>query len=328
MKAASLVLCLTLTFSSCLFASGPSCTGVAGSETPVPAGLFEKKLADLKSSLKNITELAEKVVANLGKGPGQVTIDEKLVDNIVAWEKEYNHTNFSVYTSQMQEAIEKIRSALKASKEFGNINPSDIEQISDALVSPSRYLRIPMFGTKHTLYHLWVLMGSEKNSAIQKDLMILQGYGKRLQETYEQKYQVENILASGIKNFQNEYELNQRLKKAMEEYQTQNVIPKDLIESLISIAQKYQSSNMGAFEVLTPGHHEAMEMYENLTATHPWFQGVSKRDIEKAQWVWNQAVTPKLAQEVLEMIKPNKNSAKAKAEIEALQNALRFLGYR
>ncbi|MFN7453943.1 MAG: hypothetical protein ACK5RO_04715 [Pseudobdellovibrionaceae bacterium] len=297
---------------------------------PAPVnGIVETRISSNQLRMKGFEQSADKLILQLDQGgSGWKPLTPSLVEKITTAAKEYNHTNFDVMTPQRIAAIDKIQTALRESFEFGTLDSRSIEDLARALASGNRNLRTPMFGTKHMLYHSLVEMGVNRSQALTDVLISLQGLGKQSKQVAEETWTLDSMLNSGLKGISGIRELEARFQKIQAEVNSGSKIPDDVVNSLVTIAQEYNASNMGGFDVLTPGHHRAMEKYQKLITEHPFFANVDKRQIEQLQWNWQRATTAQNAINILSPLVGNQSVDAKRQELRTLAQAIQlFRGY-
>lgn len=308
----------------------PARPAVVSNPPPAPApvtGIIESRIATNELRMKDIEQQAQQLITQLDRGGADWrTLSPAFVETIVTAVKEYNHTNFDVYTSQMAEAIEKIKTTLRTSVEFSVLDASKIEDVARALASGNRNLRTPMFGTKHMLYHLLVEMGVSQSQAqgLTRLLVSLQGLGKQAKQLSEGNWALENMLNGGLKGVASIRDLEARYRQVQSELNTSSAVPNDLVTSIVALAQEYNGARMGNFDVLTPGMNEAIRKYKKLVSEHPFFRNVEQSELENLQWNWNRATTPQNAINILSSLVGSNDVEAKRQELQLLAQAIQY----
>ncbi len=299
------------------------------SQTPIAqpvveevTGVVEQRLRGNKVRIQNIERSAENLIRQMDLGGSDWSpLSSTLIDEVSAAMKEYNHTSFSRMTSQRTNAIEKIRSALRNSSEFGSLESKDINNLSQSFVQR----QAGVFGAKHLLYHALVEFELNKSQSLIGMLVSLQKLGKDLSQVYGDNMELESFLSAGLKGMSSVREIEMRYLKLQSELNSVSKIPDDLVNTLSQIAKEYQASNRGNFDRMTPGHHQAIEKYRELIKTHSFFKDADSDMLDNLQWTWNQATTPEAAKVALSHFAGNSEVETKRRELESLARAIQFL---
>lgn len=293
---------------------------------PAPVnGMIEKLISTNRNRMMDIEQSADKLVSQLDQGgSGWKPLNPSLIEKITTAIKEYNHTNFDVMTEQRTAAIESIKTALRESSEFSALDNQSIAKLASTLANENRNLRTPMFGPKHMLYYLLIETNLNQSSALTDILISLQSLGKQGKKVTEDTWKMESMLASGLRGISNLRELEAKLLKVQSEINNDSKIPDDVVSSLVTIAQEYNNSNVGGFDLLTPGHQAAIEKYQRLIRENPFFANINKNQMERLQWTWTNATTAQNAINILSPLVNNKSLDLKRQELQTLAEAIQF----
>lgn len=312
-------------FSVSVFSSA-STTVCVGTLNEKREGFFESWLRKNEERRTEIEKLAETLVARLDLGgDGWQALDPALIATVTESVAEYNHTAFDVLTPERRAALGKLKTSLQNSSIFGHLDSESISNLTHALTNGHRRLSIPMFGPKHMLYHSMMELHLNNSQALTRILIELQGLGKELREIRDNHSKIQNALSHGLKGVTGVEELMARYAKVQQELSAASEIPQDLITQLVSIAKEYNASNRGAYDVLTPGHHEAMKKYDKLVSEHPFFKGADSSMMETLRWQWNRATSKESVIYILSPFVETETVVAKRMELRSLGEAIELI---
>jgi hypothetical protein len=302
-------------------ASPISCQGLY--RDPKVVGLVEARLLTEKASFEETQKITARMVDELGapgsKGP---KISAELIKTIEASVQKYNHTMFDVVTPESIDATREIIKALQGSPEFGVLSPSQIEDLAVALTRGNRNLRIPMFGTKHMLYHALYDMNLNQSPALLSQLIALQTWGNISKSQFQKIQTLQGFKSQGLKGLESRQDLQRLFEEKQAEFKQASTVPSDLVESVVALAQEYNHSQQSLG--MSAGQASAVEKFRKLSVQHPFLKGLSESQKFQLMFEFSTADTPELATELLSRFSDNPIAQKKQAQLTQLAKAVEY----
>lgn len=284
----SVGLCLVIGFGTKAQAS-MTCAELLSSETAVqPIGLLKKYAISLENQLQQLKIDVDAKLSLLRDEKTEWTaLDPVLIQKLEAAQKLYQHTNFDVMTPQRTEAIKIIATELNAHPEFKNHAGQSLTGIVQLIADGGRNLNFNTFGPEHILNHARAELGIVKSPKFMNLIISIQSLGTKSRQLSYKHYEVSSLAnRDEFKSLTASQAIFKKIEAEVAIRKAAPQVPADITIEWARLAQKYQASNMGGFQVLTPGHHEAMSGFRKLLE-NPFFKDMTDHERDTLGFNWN-----------------------------------------